>query len=119
MCGLVGASGRDDGRQARVGHEVTRTRGTRSSENQISAAYPVFLLFSQETALMTCMAVQVERSGRGCGALRPQRLQENEALSKDGVARGGSLGKRVGHDVRRSRLPKYSEARLVLLIESL
>ena len=114
--GLVGAR-RDDGRQARVGHEVTRTRGAREvREDQVSVVAGLFRQL-QHVRADDRVAVQVERVMEEVAALenRAAVREQHRRVVEDGVARGVVLS-RVGHDVRVAEVAEVlREARLVPL----
>ena len=114
--GLVGAR-RDDGRQARVRHEVARTRGAREvCQDQVRVvARPLSQL--QHVRADDGVAVQVERVVEEVTTLenRAAVREQQRGVIEDGVTRGVVLT-RVGHDVRVAEVPEVlREARLVPL----
>ena len=114
--GLVGARG-DDGRQARVRHEVTRTRGARQvREDQVRVVAGLFRKF-QHVRANDRVAVQVERVVEEIAALEDRAAvrEQHRGVVEDGVTRGVVLA-RVGHDVRVAEVAEVlREARLVPL----
>ena len=114
--GLVGARG-DNGRQARVGHEVTRTRGAREvREDQVGVVAGLFRQL-QHVRADNRVAIQVERVVEKVAALEDRATvrEQHRGVVEDGVARGVVLA-RVCHDVRVAEVAEVlREARLVPL----
>ena len=113
---LVGAR-RDDGRQARVRHEVTRTRGAREvCQDQVGVvARPLGQL--QHVRADDGVAVQVERVVEEVTAFEDRAAvrEQQRGVVEDGVTRGVVLA-RVGNDMRVAEVPEVlREARLVPL----